>query len=298
MLKRIFVLLTVLSVFVSFINISPAYSEEAAEEESSQNTSSEVLLDEDETTFEDAYADYIGLFEEYNKAHEEYVLKRAQYLKFLTLKSRQEAFDATFVMLEKRDEVVISYLKVLRFKLKEGRGITDEKKNDLNFRLEEEIEWYENHKANLSTTGSLEDLVSDSRLASNRQRSISPLAYETMALLAQGKVLQFGERTDEIYKTTKDKLEMIRNDEREEYSVSSTKFQVLDRWIFEADGKIVRSDGKQEDAEAIISNNIKKGINVISGYNTVISKLNESQLYLKETVLFIEEIIKQIKIKD
>lgn len=249
-------------------------------------------------TFDQVYAEYIDHSEEYNKAHSEYVLKKSQFLKFQSLKSRQDAFDATLVMLEKRDDVVISYLKVLRVKIEEVIGISDARKEGLFFRIDEEISWYTNHRDNLSTTGSLDDMVVDSKLAADRWVNIDPLAYEVMSVLAQGKIADFSKRLDDIFAATKSKMEIIRNDEREGFKFGSSKFQILDRWVFEADGKITRSKEKQSEADILINEIIKSKKLLTSNYETIITKLRESQLYMKEADLFIKEIVRQIKTQE
>ena len=148
MLKRLFSLIIVL-VLSLFITNNLVYSQEPPQEDT-------------DPSMDQIIEDYARALEEYNITHDEYVLKRVQYLKFLSLKSKQDAYDATLAMLEKRDEVVISYLKVLRKKIDEGIGISEARKEGLYFRIDEEISWYENHRENLSTTGSLDDLVDDS----------------------------------------------------------------------------------------------------------------------------------------
>jgi hypothetical protein len=260
----------------------------------SQEPSEETV----KVTFDQAYAEYTASIEEYNKAHAEYVLKRAQYLRFQSLKSRQDAYDATLLMLKMRDGVVISYLNAVKARVDEGMGIPDDKKNILFLKIDGEIEWFTNHRDNLSTTGSLEDLVGDSKLAAARWSAIDPLAYEAMSLLAQGKITGFSERMDEIFSTTENKLERIRSDDREGYSLSSTKIETLNRWIFEADGRISRSKEKQKEADLLISQMPKDRRRLVSNYDLIISRLRESQSYMKEATRFIKEIIKQVKIEE
>lgn len=280
-----FVFLFYILIFGFFILTTRVYSQEPPQET--------VIV-----TYDDVYAEYTGSIEEYNKAHAEYILRRAQYLKFQSLKSRQDAYNATLIMLEKRDDIVISYLNVLRKKIEEGIGISDTKKESLFLSIEEEIDWFSNHKDNLSTTGSLNDLVSDSKLAADRWLKITPLAYEVMAVLSQGKVTNFDSRIDDVFSETKKILDIVRNDNRDGYSFSSYKLQILDRWIFEADGKIARSRTKQSEADVLIIEMTTSKKKVTDTYSSIISKLTESQLYMKETNLFLKEIVKQIKTEE
>lgn len=284
MLKRLFLLIIVL-ILSLFVTKTSIYSQEPPIELS-------------RPTFDEVYAEYVNSIDEYNLAHDEFLLRRSQHLKFQSQKSRQNAFDATLIMLEKRDNVVISYLEVLKIKLREGIGISDVRMDGLLLKIDDENEWFTDHRDNLSTTGSLDDLVSDSKVAKLRWVGIEPLAYEVMSALSSGKITKFDERLDEIFSDVKDKLELIRNDEREEYSFSSSKLQILDRWVFEADGRIVRSKEKQSEAEELFVDITKVKKDAPTNYNYIIEKLTESQLYMNEATSFLEEIIDQIKIEE
>ncbi len=258
----------------------------------------EIGLDDyEEETFEDIYEAYLGANEEYKKAHDEYILKRAQFLRFQTLKSRKDAFDATLSMLKNRDEVVIAYLKVLKASLLKGVGLADERKNELFLEIDNEISWFSNHKENLSSAGSLEDLVRDSKFAADRWSQLNSLIYEVMSVLSQGKVSHLSVRLEKIFRASKNKFESIRNEERPEYAFDTSKIELLDRWMFEAEGKIDRSKEKQDEVEKIIRGNYQKKIVGLNLYNSVLSKLSESQLYMKEASNFLKEIIKQIRTK-
>ena len=246
-------------------------------------------------TFDEAYSEYVKFSEEYNKAHEDYILKRAQYLRFQSLKSRQDAFDATSKMLTARDDVVISYLGILKAKINFGLGITDIRQESLLLSLNEEIAWFTDHQANIPSSGSLEDLVSDSNLAKSRWKNVEQLAYIMMSNLSLGKVLVFTDRTKETYDATKSKLETIRLDEREDFSFSADKFSVLDRWMLEAEGRIARSGERVTRAEELIDGLANKKKDFQREHNLVVSQLSESQIFLKETTSFIKEVIKQIK---
>jgi hypothetical protein len=285
MLKRI--LLFFILLFISlFVVETPLYSQEPPVEPS-------------QASFEEIYADYVESVDEYNEAHGDYLLRRSQYLKFQSLKSKQDAFDATLEMLQKRDDVVISYLDVLEVKLEDGVGISDDRKDGLYLRINDEREWFTNHRENLSTTGSLDDLVSDSENAATKWFEIDPLAYEIMSVLSIGKITKFNDRFDKIFSDTKDKLTIIREDEREGYGLSSSKIQLLDRWVFEADGRIVRSKEKKEEVKNLIEDIMKvKKSSASSKYNNIVEKLTEAKLYMNEAISFVEEIIEQLKIEE
>jgi hypothetical protein len=285
MLKRILFLLSLASLFsFGFLLKTPSYVH-----------SQEPPTVDEAQTFDEAYSEYIKFSEDYSNAHEDYVLKRAQYIRFQTLKSRQDAFDATLKMLTSRDAVVISYLGILKAKTNFALGVSDIRRESILLSLEEEIAWFTDHKANIPSSGSLEDLVSDSNLAESRWDNVEQLAYIVMSNLSLGKVLVFADRTKEVFDDTKTKLETIRLDEREEFKFSADKFSILDRWMLEAGGRIARSGERLTNAEELIEGMTNKRKDFQVEHNSVISELSESQIFLKETTSFVKEIIKQIK---
>src|SRR3989344_1060754 len=119
--------------------------------------------------------------------------------------------------------------------------------------------------------------------------------FLVLAVIAHGRVLEFTDRTDEIFGRVKNKSEDIRTEERDEYTFSNQKFDILNRWVFETENRIARSKERKSDAESAITLLAKRRSNALSQYNEVITILGETQLYLKEANTFMGEIIREIK---
>jgi len=229
-------------------------------------------------SFDAAYGKYQDEMEIYRSAHDEYLFKKAQYQRFGTLTSRQEAQSATVLMLETRDNVVISYLLALKTRVSEAIGVQDSTEEGLKVRIDEEIGWFTDHRNTIPSAGTLEDLEKDSIEAQSRWKSVDPLIYEVLAVIAHGRVLEFTDRTDEIFGRVKNQ-----------------KFDILNRWVFETENRIARSKERKSDAESAITLLAKRRSNALSQYNEVITILGETQLYLKEANTFMGEIIREIK---
>ena len=260
--------------------------------------SSQVIYSQGPTEFDRLYQEYSIKVEEYRRAHDEYILARSQYLKFKTLTSQNTAKEKTAVFLEARDEVVISYIRALKERLKETQGVPDATRDGINVRLDSEISWFSDHKGRISGAGSLDDLVSDSDEAKKRYEQIEPLLYEALSIISSGKVNRFRERLDETFSSVSQKVTQIREEDREEFKFDTRKLEIIDRWIFDTEGRIIRSQEKQVEADLLISkfpSLKKKGA---SNYNEVLEVLAESQQYLKEATLFVKEIIREIKTED
>jgi hypothetical protein len=252
----------------------------------------------EQASFEKAYNDYQTQISEYNNAHSEYVLRRSQYLRFRSLQSQQEAFDATSKMLQERDDVNISYLEVLKERLNEAVGVSEQTKNDLNVRLNDEIGWFTDHKSRIHTAGTLEDLIGDSDLSKNRYSFEVPLFYEVLSTIPDGKITDFDERLKDNFVSLKRKIDEIKAEGRDDYKFSDSKLQQLDRWVFEADNRIQRAEQKQVDAQNESSKYKTQANRAAYVYDTVTLRLGEAQQFLKESGSYITEIIRSIKTQE
>jgi len=254
-----------------------------------------------ETEFETAYNFYQTQVGEYQSAHAEYILKKTQYTRFKTLQSQQEAQEATVKMLEARDDVVISYMEALKLLLKESVGVSDSDRTTLNVRIDADIDWWTEHKEKIPSAGSLEDLSADSKVAQGRYNFVEPLFYEVMATISSGKITDFDERLSDIFGEVKDKIIEIKSEERDDYKLSGQKLSQLDRWILEADNRLLRAEEKHAEADKEIGTIVvaaQRRQNPIGVYNTAILRLNEAQQFLKDSGTYMKEIIKEVKTKE
>jgi hypothetical protein len=244
-------------------------------------------------TYNDAFLQYNLRMEDYDKAHEEYVLRRSQYMRFKTLQSENDARAATVALLQTRDDVVISYIKALKKRLEETKGVTSEQKNTLTILLDNEISFFEDHRSKIPSTGTLDDLVADSKLAQSEFTKSQSLFYQSLFAVSDGKLTDLRTRLGDQFTLLKSKIDTIRVETRPEYMFSTDKMQAIDRFIFESDNKILRSDDKKKLAEDFTT--LKGGVLDVSEYNRRIGTLGESQQLLKEASSFLKEIVNQIK---
>lgn len=254
----------------------------------------QVYSQQVDDVFNQAYKDYSLVIEDYRKAHDEYALSRSQYLRFKTLTSQNKAKESTFKLLQARDEVIIKYLQALKAKAEGEEGISESTLQALVFRFNEEISWFSDHKERVPSAGSLDDLIVDSNNAKERHESIRPFIYEVLVAISTGKVNNFKARLSSIFNDTKDKVNRIKEEDRDDYKFSSRKVQIIDRWVFETEAKTIRSDEKKTEAIEMISEFGGKTSRDAKIYNSILDILGQSQLYLKEASSFNKEIIREI----
>ncbi len=248
--------------------------------------------------FDEAFGEYRNSLELYDTAHGEYSLARSQYLRLRTLTSKSEAKEKTRAMLEARDQALINYLTAIKEKINETEGITGSKKSQLSADLNTEINWFVNHKANLIGAGSLEDLVQDSAGASVYWLSIRPVVYRVLSEIPFGKVVDFRMRLGVNLSSVKNKVEEIRNEEREEYKLDTRKLEVIDRWTFETEGRLTRGTQKQDGTLPSFSSFTDEKLrrrNDKGVYESIVKKLLASVQDYQEASLFMREIIDELK---
>ncbi|MBU0569408.1 hypothetical protein KKB40_01340 [Patescibacteria group bacterium] len=261
------------------------------------------IFSQEERSFDNVFNEYKTKTEDYKKAHSEYTIKRSQYIKFNTLKSKADAYGATLAMLYARDEVVVAYLTAIEKKLSDVSEVSEERRKVINSMISSELNWFKNHKDNLASAGTLENLVKDSDLAKERYILIEPLAYETFATISYSKLESFYTRLNEMSMTINGKIEEIKKEDREDYQFSIRKQGILDRWIFESEGRIVRGEEKMTESSdltllSVISEESKGRANTLAEYNKVVGIMGESRLFFNEAILLLKEIVSEIKVAE
>ena len=197
-------------------------------------------------------------------------------------------------MLQKRDEVMVVYLRLLKARLAESIGVSDVKKDLLNKRLDDEIAWFTGHKEKIPSAGDLKDLIGDSDKAKTEYKLIEPLFYEVLLNVSFGKLVSFHERLRNVFDNLKTQVEDIRNDARGGFASPEKKFQTIDRWFFDSESKMIRGEERQ----TTIETKIDESKNLTGDYSPTLTMIGEAQLFYKESASFLKEVIREIKITE
>jgi len=284
--KVLFILLLTFIVYLRFSTLVNSQEIEFEETPAQSETLSQV------------FSAYNRSKQRYEDAHREYIIARAAYIKFRTLKSRNDARDATLNMLEARTDVIIYYVQALKASLNEAVGVPSSMTDSLNLRLDEEVDWFSEHRVSLSSAATPEDLAQDSLLAKVRFENASSLFTETSAAISLGRSIDLRERTVEIFSQLRSKVDEIRNENREEYKFGEEKLQTIDRWMAEADSRLFRSSEKINVAENTIVNLGADNKKAKTSYNSLIAALEDSKQYLAESLSYMNEVINEIYTTD
>ena len=239
--------------------------------------------------FNRAFSDYLYNFDLYRQAYQEYISARDSFLQYKTLTSKTNAFQKTFKMTQARDETVRTYLIALRMKLEETPGISLSEKSVFSLRLDNEIAWFLNHKEELSSAGSLEDLVELASKAEERyQQETEILIYQTLHKILVGKENNLAEKINTQIAALKDKLKEIKEKGKD--------VSLPERWLLETEKRLSRfeekvsvSFEKMEKMEKNVFEDKKQT------YREAQLSLEEAHQYLKEANRYLREIIREVK---
>ncbi len=235
-----------------------------------------------------AYQDYVYNLSLYQKAHTDYQLARAAYLQSQTSGTTGDAVKATRTMLEARDSVVITYLTAIRMKLLETKGVSDSEKSGYFTQIDTEVSWWGSHKARLESAGSLDDLVSDSDEAKDHFGPAKILMYQTL--------IEIGVSETTYQRTAMKSVIDLLNQKIAEIRLNGDKDTTsIERFLVEVNNKLSRSEVKEGEAKNIVSSIKPTTQDTSSAFQTAVSDVEDSLLYLKEANKNLKEIVTQIK---
>lgn len=244
-----------------------------------------------EFDFNRAHQDYLYIYGQYREAHNEYVTAKEQYLNYKTLTAKTLALEQTLSMLQNRDETLKTYLTALRMKMAETTGISSYKQNTHYLKLDAEVTWYLEHREELVSAATLEDLTDSSKEAEDRHGKTEVLAYQALGLIFEGKETGIKNQLEEQINLIKDKLEEI--DEKGDKDTTTAE-----RWLLEAENKLARSQEKINQATNILDAMKPSDRNKAGDYSEAQKLFQESHLYLREANSFLKELIHEIKTAD
>lgn len=202
MTQRVLLLTACIAVFSLF---APTWVRAQAESTSAAEVVTEELSKGDEETvfskpwLEDEIKSveqtYKGQLEAYRTAHNRYLIAKQQYSQLQTLTSLEEAVKATREAMVARNDVLLTYLTLLRLKLIQATGINLTQKDPAIAEIEAAHEWLTQHQSDAKAATDRYQLLAVADAFSTRQESISALSYKTLSLLAIGKLQSVYDKT-------------------------------------------------------------------------------------------------------
>lgn len=250
-----------------------------------------TAFSQEDFNFDRGYSDYEYNYSLYKKADGEFQLAKNEYLTYKTLSSKEKAIEATKKMLELRDEAVRTYITALRLKLAQTPGVDSNERETLFSKIDADVDWHKTHRDGVGSAGTLADLESDSNRAKDHFKDTELVIYKILITILLGKETDIRDRQLKLVSNIKDKVSEIRQN-------GDKKTDVAERWILEAENRIVRSKDKSQSAMNQIGDIRRSDGNKYSSYSRAQFALDESHQYLKEANSYLAEIVREIKTED
>jgi len=234
----------------------------------------------------------------YKDAYQDFLLKKGLYERYGSLQSKNEAKDAGVLLIDAMDSLFISYIDLVRYEISQGGEFMKQKSSLLNPLLLQGENFFMEQKKRIDSAQTLEDIEKEANLAKDEMKTIYPLFYEILAYTAYDKQSIIYQKTEGLFEDVKAKLDKIGASEDAEKKISLEKIILLGRWIDDAGNRLERAKGKQEEALTLFEKFPKDTRSASQRYESIISKLEESTAYLRETNLLLKEILAKVKVED
>lgn len=239
--------------------------------------------------FNKAYQDYQYSFTKYDQASTDFDNAKNSYLKNTTLKLKEDLRQKTIQMLKARDQLIKVYLTMLRMKVVENKGLTDEYKNNLFAKIDPEVEWYNLDSSKYLDSDSLELLFDKGDQPKNRYESSTILIInEAMAYVTIGEVTEARTNHEQIFTGIRSLIDA---------GVSSGKLTLtpFNNWFSDIDATdqtLKQNEGK---ARQKIAELYTQSYSPKSTFNSAVNILEPSVVLLSKFNQSLNEILNYIK---
>ena len=229
--------------------------------------------------FEQEYQGYLQTYGAYRQAHSDYITTRSQYLQYKTLNSQAQALKAVTKFLISRDQIIQSYISLLRSKNKDQILVT---------LIDDEYNFLEVHKQRLPAVASLTDAEIISSEAEKRYLPFLISAKKITGQIILTRVTSSDQRFQLISQDIKNMLL--------ELKANGKDIAIQERWLLDAQNKAFLAEQKLFSAKLILDSLSASQIEALNtSYMKAQFTLFEAQQYLKEALNYVTELSESIK---
>jgi hypothetical protein len=234
-----------------------------------------------EFNFQKSWADYIYTSGQYQQTSQRYSNAKQTYNTYQTLSTKNEAVTAGISAVKSREELVRTYLVMLRMKLSESRLSLDVNKQEKINNADILVSWLEGRKTRIDAIGNIDDLNNVSAEFENKYPEIEALSYKMIGAYKTGEMGLVIERITNLKNELRKKSKNLSDQQKIEF----------DRSVIQVEEKITLAKTKRQQAiselEALSD---KKTKNYLAVWQKSRSALIDCQQYLREVLVFMEEL--------
>lgn len=229
--------------------------------------------------FASDYQGYLLTYDAYRTAHNRYITTRNQYYQYGTLTAQNEAIQAVKQFLVSRDDVLLSYISLLRTKN------PDTVYSQL---LTEEESFLLAHKDRVSALSSLTDAERAADEVESRHIQFQIIARKLVTSLFITRIEQIQLKFELLSTEAQTLMQSLRSQGKD--------VSTLERWLLDAKNKKLLSEQKLLDArnqvESLKGNTPEQ---ISTSYNKIQLTVFEANQYMREAIAYLNELAQTVK---
>jgi hypothetical protein len=239
--------------------------------------------------FNKAYQDYQYSLSIYQNAYSAYQDSKDFYLKNPTLTLKEDARQKTLAMLKDRDQLSAVYLTMLRMKIVETQGLSEDDKNAIFGKIDPEVKWYQDHDKSYRDGDPLEDLFTKSDESESHYKTTTlPILYESLFDISLGTQVGMQNNMTVIYSSLK---EIVGT----RVTSGNLDMNPFNRWFTDIDTLITTLNQNRDAAKTQIVKIYGQYYSIVGAYNTSTDILASSQKSLTQLNGFLNEVLISLK---
>lgn len=180
-----------LAVVIGVLFISSSILPVSAQEVTPEPASSSSVIFEQETLRPEIDAltiSYRGIIEDYRNKERLYTIAKKDYEQLQTLRSLEEAVNATREVIVARTDVLLTYFELLKLELREAEGVVLQTKLDAIKDVEAEIMYLREYKATAEQADTREKVLNLTPEFELHQKILMERGYYSLSLISIGKL--------------------------------------------------------------------------------------------------------------
>ena len=232
-----------------------------------------------QASFDDDYQNFLKISDSYRSSYASYISTRSQYLQFGTLSSKNDALTALKNFLGSRNDVLISYLSLLKV-----RNV------DVTYTpvLDEQTQFLQLTKSQFSALGTIDDGLTASKQIEERHIPLQILSRQITAAIVIDKIDNLKLRFVVLENAAANLVAALR--------AQSKDITILDRWLLDAKNKRLLAEDKIRQVRGEIHQlNASAVDDLSSSYNSIQFTVSEANQYLREGGSYLHELGEAIK---
>jgi hypothetical protein len=239
--------------------------------------------------FNKAYQDYQFSLGTYQSAYSAYEASKDFYLTNQTLTLKEDVRKKTLLMLKERDQLTAVYLTMLRMKIVETKGISNDDKATVYGRIDPEVKWYQEHLKSYQDGDPLEDLFSKSKEVEGRYKATTlPIIYDSLFNISLGAEVGMQGDMSLIYSDLKGIVDA-------RVTSGNLDMNPFNRWFTDIDALIQTLNKNNELAKTQIAKVYGQYFSLLGAYNTSTGTLESSKTSLAQLNNFLIEVLTSLK---